>query len=317
MSDSVVVLRKSDFFHPDGFPIAVIRRDPQEPIGLHTHDFWEIVIITGGHGQHVTGESTYPLAAGDAFVIGGARSHDFHNLEHLKLINILFDVEQLPWTLGDLKAMPGYHALFTLEPAFRQRHRFDSRLRLAPMDLAYAIELVDRLELELNERSAGFRVMALTTMMQLVTYLARCYDRVRDSRSRAVFEIADAIAHIETNYAYEITLDQLIEISNMSRRNFLRTFESAMGDSPIQYLIRLRIRKACERLRSSNTSITQVAVDVGFLDSNYFSRKFRDLVGVSPREYKRIIRDQASPPPLESGPKDAFTTKAKPKGPSS
>ena len=48
-------LRKEDWFHSDGFPIVVARRDPQEPFGLHAHEFSEIVIITGGTGLHVTG----------------------------------------------------------------------------------------------------------------------------------------------------------------------------------------------------------------------------------------------------------------------
>ncbi|MCM2370417.1 helix-turn-helix domain-containing protein [Aporhodopirellula aestuarii] len=304
MNEPIRVLRKSQFFHPDGFPIVVARRDPQEPFGLHSHEFWEIVIITGGSGRHVTGVDSYELAAGDAFVIGGARPHDYQDLEGLRLINILFDNDELPWNLGDLKEMPGYHALFTLEPAFRQRHRFDSRLRLNPMELAFAIEKIELLERELDERTAGFRVMAMTQMMQLVTFLARCYDRFRDPRSQGLLEVADAIAHIEIHYAEPITLDHLIQISNMSRRNFLRTFETAMEDSPIQYLIRLRIRKACEQLRVSKKSITEIAMDVGFSDSNYFSRKFRDIVGVSPRDYKRRYLDMPPTSGTEADPDD-------------
>ncbi len=304
MPESIRVLRKSQFFHPDGFPIVVTRRDPQEPFGLHSHEFWEIVIITGGSGLHVTGDDCYELAAGDAFVIGGARPHDYQNLDDLRLINVLFDNNELPWGLGDLSEMPGYHALFTLEPAFRQRHQFDSRLRLDPMDLAYAIEQIERLEHELDERAAGFRVQAFAMMMQLVTFLARCYDRCRSPRSQGLLEVADAIAHIEIHYADAITLDQLIQISNMSRRNFLRTFETVMGDSPIQYLIRLRIRKACERLRTSKKSITEIAMDVGFSDSNYFSRKFRDVIGVSPREYKRMYREVPPVTGVDMGPDD-------------
>ena len=70
------ILKRIDWFHPDGFPIAVERRDPQEPFGLHAHEFTEIVIITAGRGEHVTGKESYPLNAGDAFVIGGSRYHD-------------------------------------------------------------------------------------------------------------------------------------------------------------------------------------------------------------------------------------------------
>jgi quercetin dioxygenase-like cupin family protein len=65
-----LILKGKDWFHADGFPIAVERRDPREPFGLHAHEFSEIVIVTAGHGEHVAGEELYRLDAGDVFVIG-------------------------------------------------------------------------------------------------------------------------------------------------------------------------------------------------------------------------------------------------------
>lgn len=291
--DGIPVLKRADWFRDPLCPIAVERQDPQEPIGLHAHEFCEIVVITGGQGRHVIGDNEYDLQTGDTFVIGGSRPHDYVNLNHLRLINILFDPAELPWTMGDLMSVPGYHVLFTLEPAFRERHQFNSRLRLSPMDLAHAIEVIDVLEKELLQKKLGYRLMATTMFLQIATFLSRLYDRSRDERSRSLLQIADTISHIEMNYTRSITLDQLVEISKMSRRNFLRTFEQTMGHSPIQYLIRLRIRKACERLRTDQANITEVAMSVGFTDSNYFSRKFRDITGVSPRTYKsRYVTEQ-------------------------
>ena len=293
---AVPILKSADWFTDVDCPIAVERQEPQQPFGIHTHEFCEIVVITGGHGQHLTGEHTYDLKTGDTFVIGGSRPHDYLNLDDLRLINILFEPEKLPWSMGDLKKVPGYHALFTLEPAFRDRHRFDSRLRLSPMDLAHTISIVEQIENELTDQASGYQIMSTTYFLQLATFLSRVYDRSRDDRSRTLLQIADAISHIERHYTESITLDELVEISKMSRRNFLRTFEASMGHSPIQYLIRLRIRKACERLRNDFTSITDIAMSVGFSDSNYFSRKFRDIVGVSPRGYKsRYATDGTKP----------------------
>ncbi len=181
----VRILRKEDWFPPDGFPIVVARRDPQEPFGLHAHEFAEVVIITGGTGLHVTGKETWPLIAGDVFVIGGDRPHDYQDMDGLRLINILFDPTQLRVDLGDLPALAGYHALFTLEPAWRQRHQFKSRLHLAPKDLGHVIGIVDELEEELSRREAGFRFLATALYMQLIGYLSRCYTRSRNPDSRA------------------------------------------------------------------------------------------------------------------------------------
>ena len=56
-------LRKEDWFHPDGFPLVVARREPQEPFGLHSHEFAEIVIITGGTGLYDNARGTLTVTA--------------------------------------------------------------------------------------------------------------------------------------------------------------------------------------------------------------------------------------------------------------
>jgi AraC-like DNA-binding protein len=286
----VRTLKKEDWFHHDGFPLAVERRDPQQPFGLHAHEFSEIVLITGGKGFHITGQDSWQLATGDVFVIGGARPHDYVNLDNLQLVNVLFDQDSLHWPLLDLPSLPGYHALFHLEPAWRRRHRFASRLRLSPSDLRQAMELVDRLDDELRRRQPGFGFLAMATYMQLVGFLSRCYDQSRDPDSRALLRIARTITHLETNFAAPIRLAELVAMSRMSRRSFLRDFEAATGCTPIAYLIQLRINRALQLLRQSDRGITDIAYDVGFNDSNYFARQFKKQLGVSPRVYRQQLR---------------------------
>lgn len=283
-------LKKQDWFHEDGFPIVIERRDPQEPFGLHCHEFSEIVIITGGKGLHITGEDSYELVPGDTFVIGGDRPHDYLNMDQLSLINILFDPSELPLLMGDMQSLAGYHALFTLEPAWRKRHQFTSRLQLNPAEISESLRLIEAMEAELDSRAPGFGVMATATMLQLVTFLSRCYSRSLNPDSKKLLRIANSISHIERNFASSISLEDLVAISDMSRRNFIRTFEGTMGTSPINYLIDRRIREASKLLRCTDRSITNIAFDVGFLDSNYFSRQFKKAIGLSPRQYRSQMK---------------------------
>ena len=287
-------LKKADWFHADGFPVTVERREPQVPFGLHTHDFCEIVVITGGTGVHVAGSDQYQLTVGDAFVIGGDIPHDYLYIDDLRLINILFDPQDLLMDWLDLPQLPGYHALFKLEPAFRKQHQFSSRLRLSPVELAQASNLIEHLGSELESRQPGFEVMAMTFFYQIVAYLSRCYSRSQDSGGKALLEIASTISHLERNYCEPIALDDLVSMSGMSRRNFLRIFEATMGMPPIKYLINLRICRACELLQNDELTIAQIASTVGFEDSNYFSRQFRKIIGTSPSLY-RSRRLQPSP----------------------
>ena len=168
--------------------------------------------------------------------------------------------------------------------------RFTSRLQLNPVEMVETLRLVDTLDGELSDRNPGFGVMAITAMLQLVAYLSRCYGKQRNPESRKLLRIAESISSIERNVSRAISLEQLVEISGMSRRNFIRTFEGTMGTTPINYLIDLRIREASGLLQRTDRSITDVAFQVGFPDSNYFSRQFRKAKGLSPREYRKQLR---------------------------
>ena len=233
------ILKKEEWFHEDGFPISVERRDPQEPFGIHSHEFSEIVIITGGKGLHVTGEDSWQLAAGDVFVIGGSRPHDYLNMDRLRLINVLFDQRELAMRLRDLPSLPGYQAMFHLEPAWRKRHQFNSRLRLSASEMEETNRLVDQLDSELQRRESGFQFVATSIFMQLVGHLSRCYGRTTNADSQSLLRIAETISHLETHFTEPVQLDDLISISGMSRRSFLRAFESALGCTPIAHLIQL------------------------------------------------------------------------------
>lgn len=280
-------LKRKDWFHPDGFPISVERRDPQKPFGLHSHEFAEIVIITAGRGVHVTDKESYPLNTGDTFVIGGSRQHDYHSMDRLCLVNILFQPDKLNLRTYDLRTLPGYHALFTLEPAWRRRHQFNGRLRLTPQELSVVMVMVDALDEELRTRSSGFKFMATAAFMQMVGYLSRSYAKSKNPDSRALLRIGEAISDLEINYQEAIDLDRLARIAHMSKRNFIRSFQAAMGTSPIAHLVQLRVNRGASLLRRTDQSVTEIAFQAGFTDSNYFARQFNKLIGVTPSQYRK------------------------------
>jgi len=280
------VLRIDEWFHPDGFPISIERREPQEDFEPHAHEFAELVIVTGGKGLHVTGNDSWELTAGDVFVIAGPREHEYRDLRDLRLVNILYQPNQLKMRLLDLPSVAGYHALFTLEPSRRQRQSEKGRLRLSGKELAQITELVDRLEGELKSREPGFGFMATAAFMQIIGLLSRCYGRSPSPDGKALLRIGEALSHLERNIQNEVNLEELASIAHMSRRSFLRVFQSATGSSPLAWLISQRVNRACSLLRHTDKQITEIAFEVGFNDSNYFTRQFRKTTGISPRNYR-------------------------------
>lgn len=280
------ILKIDDWFHPDGFPISVERREPQEYFEAHAHEFAELVIVTGGKCLHVTGKESWVLTVGDVFVIAGACEHEYQNLEDLRLVNILYQPSQLKMHLMDLSSVAGYHALFTLQATRSSRSTIKGRLHLNVKEMAQVIELTDRLEGELILREPGFGFMATATFMQLIGNLSRLYGHSPSPDGKALLRIGEALSHLERSIHRDIDLAELAEIAHMSQRSFLRVFQSATGASPLAWVISQRINRACSLLRRTDQRITEIAFDVGFNDSNYFTRQFRKITGFSPREYR-------------------------------
>jgi AraC-like DNA-binding protein len=279
-------LRKDDFFSPPDSPLAMARRIPQWPFEDHSHEFSELVFITGGHGLHVTEEESYPIGMGDVFLITAHHKHGYRELKDLNLINIYYDQNELNFPTQDLYTLPGYQAFFKLEPAYRKQHRFQSRLQLSATELEHVIGLIDRLDRELRAQQQGFRFMAVAVFMQVVGYISRCYEPASSTASQSLLKIGEALSYLENHYDQPVALVELARLAHMSERNFLRVFRKIMGDTPINYLLRLRLAKAAELLRQDQMNITQVAYRVGFQDSNYFTRKFSEVFRMSPRRYQ-------------------------------
>jgi AraC family L-rhamnose operon transcriptional activator RhaR/AraC family L-rhamnose operon regulatory protein RhaS len=128
--------------------------------------------------------------------------------------------------------------------------------------------------------------MATASFMQIIGLLSRWYGRSPSPDGKALLRIGEALSHLERNISNAVNLEELASIAYMSRRSFLRVFQSATGTSPLAWLNGQRINRACSLLRHTDKQITEIAFEVGFNDSNYFTRQFRKTTGLSPREYR-------------------------------
>lgn len=286
MVKSAHLLRKQDFFEDSTLALQIHIRDPQEEFPMHRHSFDELVIILKGTAMHMVGEHAFPVKSGEVFVIPRDQMHQYQEMHGLALANILFDAQALNMEQWDIRALPGFHALFSLEPVLRTQHKLKSRLQLSERQLNHVNGLLHNLTRETTAQTPGYRVMAAGLFMQLAVYLSRCYTAEPTDESIGLLRIGDAIAHIETHFTENITLDELAEKSYLSKRHFQRIFHDCIGRSPIDHLIHVRIQKAAELLRFTERSITEIAFDCGFQDSNYFTRCFRKVMEQTPREYR-------------------------------
>ncbi len=265
------------------FPLRVLRRFPQKPFPFHFHEFSELVIVLSGQATHFTDSHEYPIMAGDVFLVKKDVAHGYGDLRDLDIVNILFDSARLHIPTADISELPGYHALFNLEPHFR--------LRLSPCQIEPAAALAEKMEAEISGKAPGYKFICISLFMELLARLSRAYDSEigRPVRERdPVLGLANALSYLEKSYPDRIRIDDMITAASMSESALNRAFKKSTGFAPAQYLIRLRIRKACGLLRKTSYTITEIAFRTGFADSNYFSRQFKRVMGIPPKEYKKM-----------------------------
>ncbi len=271
-----------------GLPLSVVRSFRQRPREVHRHDFSEIVVVTRGVGIHVSQYARWPVQAGDVFVIGGRQAHYYDEVHDLDLVNVLFQRDRIDLDLHDVGMLPGFHALFGI-PDMRSRQEFRSRFRLQARDLTRIQTYIDALERELASPNPAKTYFSNAYFMLIVGALSRLYSQQGNFDSLAVLSIAKVIIHIEKHFGEQLSLALLAEVGGMTERSLLRIFHRATGSSPNSYLLKVRINRAAAELHHPEKQITRIAFEVGFNDSNYFTRQFKQHMGITPLEYRREI----------------------------
>ena len=276
-----------DFFHSDEIPIRILHREPQHEYPMHTHDFSELVLVLDGEGTHFTKKNNFRIGRGNLFVINGDQAHGYKELNNLILINILFDLKKMSLPELDIGQCAGFHTLFTVEPLLREVSPFYSRLIVDEYQIDAIYSIVSKMEHELNVKEQGYNFMATSLFMQMLTFISRIYSRGSGSSQSSLYNLGQTISFMENNLNRSPGIKELCDISHMSESSLLRAFKKITGTSPLNYHLKKRIDAASLLLRNNNSSITMVAYDMGFSDSNYFSRQFKKMKGISPREFRK------------------------------
>lgn len=253
----------------------------------HSHEFSELVIVLDGIGLHDVGKDKFSLTPGDVFVITDDCEHAFRDCRKLKLCNIMYDKKQFLSQNDDLMSMPGFHSLFTLEPEFRNSHKFESHLKLNTDQLLHMNELIRKIVSEFESRVSGYKTASTALFRQIVVDLSRFYQQVDNPITTTLIRIGEALSFLQEHYTEKVTLPELADIACMSENHFLRIFRKCYGDSPINYLVKLRIQHAMDYLRNTDFTISEISEKVGFEDSNYFARQFKKHNGNSPSEFRK------------------------------
>ena len=130
-------------------------------------------------------------------------------------------------------------------------------------------------------------LIGLSTSFARLLGLCRTLQRPANQRRRhAEDRVLRTIRFMREHLSGPITLAELAHTASLSIPHYSATFKRQMNCSPVEFLTRLRLQKACERFGGSSESIAEIAYAVGFADPLYFSRVFRRHMGITASDYR-------------------------------
>jgi AraC-like DNA-binding protein len=144
--------------------------------------------------------------------------------------------------------------------------------------------------LEIAESGYGFAQLlqagqALSHLFAVLVRRSRETHREADDTEQRV---AQSIEYLKSHLERGLDVKSMAKLAGLSPSHYSALFKLQTGYAPIDYMARLRMHRACQLLDTTNHSMKSIASMVGYQDQLYFSRVFRAINEVSPREYRRL-----------------------------
>jgi AraC-like DNA-binding protein len=276
------------------FPIDVVHHflSGRQPFRMNRHSYLEIVHLNAGKLVWQVQEQFANQNKGDLFVIGGSKYHRVteHSSFQVTAESLFFHPDLICSPLTSSDDSKYLSAFQSYDPAFPH---------VIPASSGVPAEvrgLIARIHQELPATSDRARLCVKTYVKMILVLLLNHYSSYcmvpakSDRRQRALDRFMPLFKFLDANYWDLITPASAAKTVHMSPSHFRRAFKQLTGQSFVLYLNHFRIAKAQELLTSTNKSIAEVGIEVGFCDQSYFGLTFRRHTQMTPMQYRNKMQ---------------------------
>lgn len=247
----------------------------------HYHSYYEIFFLLSGKCRFLLKDTVYHLEKGDlVFIIPGELHHALYAAEgNCEIVMIYFNKDHVNWEALNkwipTQSLDEIHSFMGSIPALYQEE---------------FISLLNRMLSEgagIDEYSRGFMGCYLQeALLMLMRYSVMNEEDPELLNSRDA-DILLATKYIYKNYKKPISLDEVSAQAALSPTYFSKKFKQVTGMGFKEYLNFVRLKHAQTALLTTSNTITDIALENGFNDSNYFKDLFKKVYGKSPREFRK------------------------------
>jgi len=249
-------------------------------IEMHNHDFYEVNIVMSGTGMHCIENGKFKVKSGDVFVIPPLVAHAYTDTKNLEVYHILLQRSFVDRNKAETEKFDGFLQLTEIEPILRSNFSNAFFLHLGQsqlLQLKNELEFIDDNGAFTWEECAALKYHTTWKILYWFSLLLKEQIGVnKDSLDKQYeVQIINSLEYIHKKYNERITIEELCNMTFLSRSTFLRSFKAICGMAPIEYLNNYRCKKAIEQLDSFNCSKTEIAHNCGFYDLSHMERMLK------------------------------------------
>lgn len=264
------------------FTYDYVSLKPDQQIGLHIQNTWELACVVRGKGHRTIGDSTAPITEGEVILIPPHIPHvwDFDPSAtdadgHITNIAVFFEPSVLD----------------RIETFFPEARQAAVRLKSLTEAVSYTGQTqrrIRRLLQAMRRLSPEYRLGKMFELMVLIADTDGCPVAGRNKNlNKAEQRLEQIRIFCACNYARNISLDEITAHTNMNKSAFCSFMRRHTGQSFSEYVNSYRLEKAAERLVQTEDNIAEIAYDTGFVNVTYFNRLFKSHFGLTPSALRK------------------------------
>lgn len=251
----------------------------------HSHQYNEIYFLQSGKCNVYIDNETYCLEDGSVLFIPAFKEHTFIYpfTQDVKRTVLYISTEQLNWYFNkDFKD--------EINNLFINKH-----LQLSRKSFSNLSNIFEKIQFEKYSLDNMSESLTKAYFFELIIYLIRCQRYTHNINQRTNLSnitIGEIVNFIENNYSRQLTLPEIAAQFGISESSLTKKIKIFTNMTFKEYLTKTRIEAAKSLLISSEKSITEIAYECGYNNSNFFGDVFKKAVGMSPSSYRKMLTKQ-------------------------
>ncbi|MGL5683308.1 MAG: AraC family transcriptional regulator [Marinifilaceae bacterium] len=252
---------------------------PLEVYPRHAHERIEISYVKKGSCLVTSDEGVFYFKQDELMIITSNVHHAFQagskgcTLLQLEFLPNIFDM------ISPFSSTTGHSQTSVNAILFSEHHiiKIINEVRI--------MQTMQRIITEMNARQDFYKHLVIINYAELLVHI---YRYLNDSFIPGTCNktICKAVEYIKLNYHNDITAQHLVNHTGIGDRYLRKLFTDHLNTTPVEYINQCRINKSVELLRITDMSIKEICFLCGFKSPQYFSRTFKKVLGITPKEIK-------------------------------